>query len=84
MQDDCDVTCEDCGEDVAPPGALGYDGALISCLACRSVSQVSADSEGVHMVWVAAPCCSCGRLTTLGDPCEPWCGEETVNRVRLT
>lgn len=72
IENDC--TCDECGEALGPPGALLYDGAEVSCLGCCGVFQVSADSDGMHITFLGAPCCYCGALTAEGAPCAPYCG----------
>jgi hypothetical protein len=65
--------CEDCGDDLATLGVFYYDGAMFSCLTCHALYQVSADSEGMDVVWRGAPCFACGALTDDGGPCAPSC-----------
>lgn len=78
-----DAECEECGKRLGPPQARYYDGAYISCWECRAVYSVSADSEGMCVAFVGAPCGYCGRLTDDGGPCEAPCEEENLHRVRL-
>lgn len=80
---DVNADCEECSDPLGSPQALFYDGALLSCLGCRAVYQVSADSEGLHLMYVAAPCGYCGTLTHDGSPCDPWCAADATNRVTL-
>ena len=41
--------CVDCGKELVPEGAWCYDGALIACIDCHTIHQVSSDSESMSL-----------------------------------
>ena len=78
------VTCDDCATPLGTSLTTFTADTVLSCVTCGVVWRIVAQDDGLALVFVAAHCCYCGHLTTLGDPCDPWCVEgDAVNRVTL-